>query len=75
MIDNTTEKENKDYVLDYYLIDVNDVDVYNYFAENTKYFREEFLTLLSSVDVLFMQDTKNVSYLYFTNCAVKNNTH
>tara|TARA_R100000278_G_scaffold123277_1_gene112631 strand:+ start:126 stop:2621 length:2496 start_codon:yes stop_codon:yes gene_type:complete len=70
LIDNTTEKEIKDYVLNY-LMEVNDVDVYNYFAENTKYFREEFLTLLSSVDALFMEDTKNTSYLYYTNCAVK----
>jgi len=70
LIDHASEKEIKDFVLNY-LLEVNDVDVYNYFAENTKYFREEFLTLLSSVDVVFMEDTKDVSYLYYENCAVK----
>jgi len=70
LIDSTTEKDIKDFVLNY-LMEVNDVDVYNYFAENTKYFREEFLTLLSSVDVFFVEDNKSTAFLYYENCAVK----
>tara|TARA_R100000231_G_scaffold35649_2_gene31563 strand:- start:9915 stop:12323 length:2409 start_codon:yes stop_codon:yes gene_type:complete len=70
LIDHTSEKEIKDFVLNY-LLDVEDITVYNYFAENVKYFREEFLTLLSSINVYFITDTKDTAYLYYTNCAVK----
>ena len=70
LIDHTSEKEIKDFVLDF-LIDLDDISVYNYFAECTRYFREEFLTLLSSIDVFFIEDTKDAAYLYYTNCAVK----
>jgi hypothetical protein len=69
LIDHTSEKEIKDFILNY-LLELDDVAVYNYFAENTKYFREEFLTLLSSIDVFFIEDTKDSSYLYYRNCAV-----
>ena len=70
LIDHASEKEIKDFVLGF-LLELGDVDVYNYFAENTKYFREEFLTLLNSIDVYFIDDTKDAAYLYYRNCAVK----
>lgn len=70
LIDHTSEKEIKDFILNY-LLDIDDLSVYNYFAENTRYFREEFLTLLSSIDVYFIEDTKATSYLYYRNGAVK----
>ena len=70
LIDHTTEKEIKDFILDY-LLEIDDTTVYDYFAENTRYFREEFLTLLSSIDVYFIEDNKNTSYLYYKNGAVK----
>ena len=50
LIDHTSEKEIKDFILNT-LITLDDLSVYNYFAENTRYFREEFLTLLSTVDI------------------------
>lgn len=70
LIDHTSEKEIKDFILNY-LLDLDDPQVYNYFAENTKYFREDFLTLLASIDVYFIEDTKDVAYLYYKNCAVR----
>ena len=70
LIDHTSEKEIKDFVLEY-LLSIDDITVYNYFADRTRYFREEFLTLLSSIDVFFIEDTKSTSYLYYMNCAVK----
>ena len=33
--------------------------------------KEEFLTLLSTIDIYFVEDTKNTSYLYYLNCAVR----
>ena len=70
LIDHTSEKEIKDYILNY-LMDREDMAVYDFFAEATRYFKEEFLTLLSSIDVFFIEDTKDTAYLYYKNCAVK----
>ena len=70
LIDHTTEKEIKDFVLEH-LKENDDMSVYNYFADNTRFFREEFLTLLSTIDILFIEDTRTESYLYFSNCAVR----
>jgi len=70
LIDHTSEKEIKDFVLEY-LLEIDDPMVYNYFADNTRYFREEFLTLLGSIDVFFIEDTKDAAYLYYLNAAVK----
>ena len=70
LIDHTSEKEIKDFILNY-LLDVDDISIYNYFAECTRYFREEFLTLLSSINVYFVADDKETAYLYYKNCAVK----
>ena len=70
LIDHASEKELKDFILTH-LLTVDDIEVYNYFAEHTKYFREEFLTLLDSIKVFFIEDTKNESYIYYKNCAVK----
>ena len=69
LIDHTSEKEIKDFVLDY-LIDLDDISLYNYFAESVKYFREEFLTLLSSIDVFFTRITR-MRRTCTTNCTVK----
>ena len=70
LIDHTSEKEIKDFILNY-LLEIDDITVYNYFAEHTRYFREEFLTLLSSIDVYFIEDTKDTAYLYYKSGAVK----
>tara|TARA_R110000803_G_scaffold185755_2_gene248120 strand:- start:3983 stop:6400 length:2418 start_codon:yes stop_codon:yes gene_type:complete len=70
LIDHTSEKEIKDFVLSY-LIKLEDYTVYNYFAEGTRFFREEFLTLLSSIDVHFIEDDKDNAYLYYKNGAVQ----
>ncbi len=70
LIDHTSEKEIKDFVLDY-LYQVEDVSIYNYFAEQTRFFKEEFLTLINTIDVYFIEDTKDTSYLYYNNCAVQ----
>ncbi len=70
LIDHTSEKEIKDFVLNY-LLDLDDVSIYNYFADNTRFFKEEFLSLLSTIEIYFIADTKDSSYLYYKNCAVK----
>jgi hypothetical protein len=70
LIDHTSEKEIKDYILTH-LLELDDISVYNYFADNTRFFKEEFLSMLSTIDIYFIEDTKDASYLYYRNCAVK----
>lgn len=70
LIDHTDEKEIKDFVLNY-LLELEDISVYNYFADQTRFFREEFLTLLSTIDIYFIEDNKDTSHLYYKNCAVR----
>ena len=70
LIDHTSEKEIKDFILDH-LIGLDDYSVYNYFADQTRLFREEFLTLLATIDIYFIADTRDSAYLYYRNCAVK----
>ncbi len=70
LIDHTDEKSIKDFILNY-LLEIDDLSIYNYFADQTRFFREEFLTLLSTIDIYFIEDNKDTSYLYFRNCAVK----
>lgn len=70
LIDHTSEKEIKDFVLNH-LLELDDVSVYNYFADNIRFFKEDFLSMLSTIDIYFIDDTKDVSYLYYKNCAVK----
>ena len=70
LIDHTSEKEIKDFVLTH-LLELDDIAVYNYFADNTRFFKEEFLSLLSTIEIYFIADNKYSSYLYYKNCAVK----
>lgn len=70
LIDHTSEKEIKDYVLAH-LLDIDDISIYNYFADNTRFFKEEFLSLLSTIDIYFIEDNKDASYLYYKNCGIK----
>lgn len=70
LIDHTSEKEIKDFILNY-LLELDDIAVYNYFADNTRFFKDEFLSLLSTIDIYFISDTKEAAYLYYKNCAIK----
>ena len=69
LVDHTSEKEIKDFVLNP-LLELDDISVYNYFADNTRFFKEEFLSMLSTIDIYFIEDTKDTAYLYYKNCAV-----
>ena len=70
LIDHTDEKEIKDFILNH-LIEIDDLSIYNHFADKVRYFKEDFLSLLSTIDIYFIEDNKDTSYLYYRNCAVK----
>jgi len=66
LIDHTSDKEIKDFILNH-LKHLDDASIYNYFADNVRFFREEFLSLLSTIDIYFIENTKDTSYLYYRN--------
>ena len=70
LIEPASEEQIKDFVLDY-LNSLDDYSIYNYFADKTRFFKEDFLSFLASVQVHFMSDTKEAAYIYYQNCAVK----
>jgi|TARA_B110000858_G_scaffold197875_1_gene261279 hypothetical protein len=70
LIDDTSPEEIKDFILSH-LEKLDDMSIYNYFADKTRFFRDEFLSLLGTVDVYFIEDDKDTAYLYYNNCAVK----
>lgn len=74
VIDNTISDVNeemiKDFVLDF-LLGIDDMSVYNFFALNTKFFQETFLNYVSRIEPEFMVDNTDEAYLYYLNCAVK----
>lgn len=70
LIDKASEEQVKDFVLGY-LEGFDDLTVYNFFADKTRFFKEDFLSLLDTVDVHFVEDTKMFSYIYFRNSVVK----
>ena len=70
LIDHTSEKEIKNFVLSH-LLELDDYSVYNHFADNTRYFKDDFLSMLSTIEIYFIEDKKDSAYLYYKNCAVK----
>tara|TARA_R110002020_G_C16297059_1_gene772871 strand:- start:1 stop:2427 length:2427 start_codon:yes stop_codon:yes gene_type:complete len=70
LVNYSTEKEIKDFILGY-LIELDDMSVYNYFADQTRLFKEEFLTLLDTIDIFFIEDTQKECYLFYENKALK----
>lgn len=70
LVSDTSEARIKDFVLNY-LEKQENILIYEYFVSKTKFFKDDYLSLLSNVDVKFNKDTKTTSYLYFRNKAVK----
>lgn len=70
LIERASEEEIKDFVLGY-LEEFDDLSIYNFFADKTRYFKEDFLSLLDTVDVHFVEDEQDFSFIYFRNCALK----
>jgi len=70
-VKNTTEKTIKDFVLGYIKKRVKDRAVWNHFADKVRYFKEDFLAMLEAIEIQFMRDTAEDSYLFFKNVAVR----
>ncbi len=65
------EKDIKDFVLDYITDNDKPEGVYNLMSGNLKFFKREFLGILTSKNVSLLKDDKDSAYLFYTNCIVK----
>ena len=70
LIDKASEEEIKDFTLSY-LQTIDDYTIYNFFADKTRFFKEDFLSMLETVNIHFVKDTRDFSFIYFRNCALK----
>ena len=70
LINKASEEEVKDFTLKH-LMNYDDLSIYNYFADKTRFFKEDFLSMLDTVNIYFVEDTKRSSHIYFRNCALK----
>lgn len=62
----TSTSKIKDFVLDY-LMSKKQLDVWNYCAVYQNLFSEQYLTMLESIDLMMLSDTKTTSYFAFSN--------
>lgn len=65
-VDVTNITKIKDFVLDY-LVERNELDVWNYCASFQNLFSENYLSMLESVDLMMLSDTRTKSYIAFKN--------
>jgi predicted transcriptional regulator len=70
LIDNTSDVKIKDFVLTE-LLKIKELKVYEHMAGNPKYFKEDYLNILSETNIFFKDDTIDTAYIYFNNKAVK----
>lgn len=72
LLEETSDKRIKDYVLDTIMSKPNiGYAPYDFMANNTSYFKTDFLSMLSTTDIKIKEDTKDVCYLYYKNCVVE----
>ena len=72
LVDNIASAQIKDYVLNY-LYSCTDFGLkpYDMMANQTKYFKDDYLSLVKTADIDFKEDTADSCYIYFRNCAIE----
>lgn len=69
LIDNTNEVRIKDFVLSEMLAN-GEIEVYQYLAEHSKYFKDDYLNILDPISLQFKEDTIDKAFIYFKNCVI-----
>lgn len=72
LVEETSEKRIKDFTLTDLMARENiGFAPYDFMAERTKYFSQDFLSFLDSADIDFQEDTKETAFIYFNNCVLE----
>lgn len=66
----TNEFQIKDKVINNLIVN-DEIDVFNYVAEQTRLFNNQYLSLIETADVSIERDGKDYAMIYFQNTAVK----
>jgi hypothetical protein len=69
-IEHTTNDRIKDFVLNY-LLEKNEISVYELMARDKQVFTENYLSQLNTIEIPFVEDGKDFAMLYYKNCVVK----
>ncbi len=77
IVEHTSAQRIKDFILNYLLKNVHEFGhkPYDYFAMNLKYTKDDFLSLLDTIDISFNKDNQYECFLYYQNCALKIDRH
>lgn len=72
LLEETNDKRIKDYVLND-ILSRPDIGYgpYDFMSGNTAYFKQDFLSMLSTTSITMKQDTASDGFLYYKNCVVK----
>jgi hypothetical protein len=72
LLEDTAAAYMKDFVLSY-LLDRADIGYapYDFMANQTRLFKDDYLSMLDTAEVRLKKDTEDTCYLYFSNCAVE----
>jgi hypothetical protein len=70
IVRNSSATKIKDFVLKY-LLDRNELQIWNMLASSTKYFSDVYLSFLESIELQMMSDTKETVFLYYQNGVVE----
>lgn len=72
LLEDTAAAYMKDFVLSY-LLDRADIGYapYDFMANQTRLFKDDYLSMLDTAEVKLKKDTEDTCYLYFSNCAVE----
>jgi len=72
LLEETNDKRIKDYVLNDIMSRPNiGYAPYDFVSGNTSYFKQDFLSMLSTTEIKMKQDTPTEGFLYYKNCVVK----
>lgn len=72
LIDNTMASHIKDQVLEYLYTNTDfGLGPYDYISGAPKYFKDDYLSLINTTQINIKEDTPEICYLYFKNCAVE----
>ncbi len=72
LLEETNDKRIKDYVLNN-ILERTEIGYgpYDFMSGNTAYFKQDFLSMLSTTEIKMKKDTLTEGYLYYKNCVVK----
>jgi VirE N-terminal domain/Primase C terminal 1 (PriCT-1) len=71
VVDTSTDKI-KDFVLTY-LLQRGEKEVWNYCSTSSKLFSDDYLSMLETIELLMLRDSKDISYIAFNNGIVEVN--